>query len=91
MTYDYNTYTVALSENTAVPAIVQLIQLEDDIRDLGFVGGETIHVAKDDVPASGGPLTLSLTCNAAFAAEIENTVGVAAVQKKIAATPAYTL
>lgn len=86
----YDTYTVALAEKPGVPALAQLNEVADDIRDLGFVGGEIVHVANDAVPASGGPLTISLTCNAAFAAEIQNTQGVTAVQKKMAAAPALT-
>lgn len=91
MTKHNENYTVTLTEKPGVPAIVQMTVVEDDIRDLAFVGCEKATLAQDAVPASGSPLTLSLTCNEAFAAEVANTAGVAAVQKQIVKAPSFGL
>ena len=91
MTKHNENYTVTLTEKPGTPAIVHMTTVEEDIRDLAFVGCEEIDVARDQVPAAGGPLTLSLACNAAFAAEVANTVGVAAIEKKAVKAPSFGL
>lgn len=91
MTPQSEIYTVTLTEKAGVPAIVRLTEMEDDIGDLAFVGCEDINLKADAIPHAGTPLTLTLACNAAFAAEVQNTVGVASVQKQVQRQPALAL
>ena len=84
MTKPNSTYIVTLTDNFQKPAIVQQIEMSDDISDLAFVGCEEVEVSKDPVK-SGAPLTLSLRCSEAFAEEAAYTKGIASVTKT--ATP----
>lgn len=84
MTKPNSTYIVTLTDNFQKPAIVQQIEMSDDISDLAFVGCEEVEVAKNAVQ-DGQAVTLSLRCSDAFAAEVANTKGIASVAKT--ATP----
>jgi hypothetical protein len=84
MTKPNSTYVVTLKDRFDTPAIVQQIEMSDDISDLAFVGCEEAEIGKDPVK-SGAPLTLSLRCSEAFAEEVALTKGIASVTKT--ATP----
>lgn len=85
MTKLTNAYTVTLADSDAQSPIMQLIDMEESIRDMGTVFMADIEVSREAVPASGKGLTLTLQCNDVFAAEVKNTKGIANVVKKASA------
>lgn len=84
MTKPNSTYLVTLTNDAQKPAIVQQIEMSDDISDLAFVGCEKVEVAANPLK-DGEAVSLSVRCSAAFAAEVANTKGVASVTQT--ATP----